>query len=46
MHNSGGRFEPESRDELSALLPDLDPDDQSELLRQLSVALNEGTNPL
>jgi hypothetical protein len=38
-----GRFEPESRDELSALLPDLDPDDQSELLRQLSVALNEGT---
>ena len=37
-----GRFDPESRDELRALLPDLGPDDQTELMRRLSVALNQG----
>jgi len=37
-----GRFDPQSRDELMALLPSLDPDAQYELSRQLAVALNKG----
>jgi len=37
-----GRFDPRSRDELRELLPSLDADAQYELMRRLSVALNEG----
>jgi hypothetical protein len=37
-----GRFDPRNRDELRELLPSLDADAQYELMRRLSVALNEG----
>jgi hypothetical protein len=38
-----GRFDPESRDALRELLPELGRDGHSEVLRRLSLALNEGT---